>query len=140
MNEDLKIDLYKKLINQADSYEKEAIKNTVCILLVKKCSNCIKEIYFYSSDLCNEGIDDFQLEYNIEFSNGEFNGGSCLIDTKEVMEAFGFETYDDLKTYFSQKYSDRDDAWEAIIEEMRAKGLDPSVDENEGEYDFMTNL
>ena len=140
MNEDLKIDLYKKLVSQADTNEKEAIKNTICILLVKECSNCIKKIYFYSYDLCNEGIDEFLLDYDIEYSNGEFKNGSCIIDTTEVMDAFGFESYDDLKKYFSQKYSDRDDAWKAIIEEMKEKGLNSSVDENEGDYDFMRSI
>ncbi len=140
MNEDLKIDLYKRLVNQADPSEKGAIKETICILSAKKCSNCLKETYFYSSDMANEGFDDFQLEYNVEYSNGDFQYGSCEIATEEVLEAFGFNSYNDLKKYFSDKYIDKDDAWRAIVQEMREKGLEPLVDEGEGDDNFMTNF
>ena len=140
MNEDLKIDLYERLVNQAEPSEKGAIKETICILLAKECANCFKDTYFYSSDLINEGFDDFQLESNVEYSNGDFLCRSCIIPTEEVLDAFGFGSYNDLKKYLSDKYIDKDDAWSAIVQEMKDKGLEPSIDEDEGNGDIMTNF
>lgn len=140
MNEDLKNNLYKRLVNQAAPNEKKAIKETICILLAKECANCFKDIYFYSSDMANEGADDFQLEYNVEYSNGDFQYGSCVIATEEALEAFGFNSYHDLKKYLSDKYIDKDDAWRAIVQEMKDKGLEQFVDEGEGDDDIMTNF
>ena len=140
MNEDLKIDVYKRIVNEAESNEKEAIKKTACILYVNKFANGMKEIYFYSSDFMGEGKDVFQMDYNIEYTNGEFQNGNCMIDIKDVITAFGFADYKELKTYFAEKYKDDMKAWQKIVKEMEEKGLSPSVDESEGDSSFMTNM
>lgn len=140
MNEDLKIAVYKRVVNGVDHSEKEAVKKTACILYASKFANGSKEIHFYSSDFMNEGEDLFQFEYNIEYSNGDFQHGDGMIDTKEVLEAYGFADYSELKTYFAEKYNDDEKAWHKMVKELEDKGLSPNIDENEGGNDFMTNL
>ena len=140
MKEDLKIFAYEHIISNADSEEQQAIKKTCCILYVNKFANGIKYIYFYSSDLLGFGEEDFQLEYDIEYSNGDFQHGYAIISTKELIDAFGFEDYNSLKLYFANKYVDDINAWRKIIMEIQGKGLSPNIDENEGGNNYMTNL
>ena len=140
MNEDLKIAVYKQVVNGVDPVEKEAVKKTACVLYAKKFANGMKEIHFYSSDFMGDGEDIFQMDYNVEYTNGEFKNGNCMIDTKEVIDALCFADYDELKTYLAKKYNDDEKAWQKIVEEMKEKGLSPSVDESEGEDNFTTNI
>lgn len=140
MNEDFKIDIYQRVVNGVDYSEKEAVKKTACILYASKFANGSKEIHFYSSDFMNEGEDLFQFEYNIEYTNGDFQHGDGMIDTKEVLEAFGFADYSELKTYLTEKFNDDEKAWHKIVKELEDKGLSPNVDENEGGSNFMTNF
>lgn len=140
MNEDLKIDVYQRIVNNVDCFEKEDVKRTACVLYAKKFANCMREIYFYSSDFMGTGEESFQLDYNIEYSNGDFQHGDCEVDTNKVISAFGFANYEELKTYLTGKYSDDEKAWKKIVEEMKEKNLSPSVDENEGGNNFMTNI
>ena len=131
MNEDLKIAVYKRVVNEVDYPEKEAVKNTACVLYASKFVNGTKEIHFYSSDFMNEGEDLFQFEYNTVYTNGDFQHGDGMIDTKEVLEAFGFSDYAELKAHFYAKYNDDKKAWHKIVKELEDKGLSPSVDEND---------
>lgn len=140
MNEDLKIDVYQRLVNEVDSSEKESVKKTAVVLLAKKFANGIKEVYFFSSDFMDDGEDMFQMDYNIEYTNGDFHSGNCMINVDEVVSAFGFANYDALRAYFADKYSDDENAWQKIIKEMQDKGLSPDVDESEGGNNFITNI
>ena len=139
MNEDLKIDVYQRVVNDADC-DKETVKKNTCVLFANKFANGKKDIYFYSSDFMGDGVDVFQLDYNIEYANGEMKYGNCMIDTKEILSAFGFANYEELKNYFVGKYDDDENAWKSIIKEMEGKGLSPGVDEQEGGPGFMTNM
>lgn len=139
MNVDLKIDVYKRVVNRADC-DIEAVKKNTCVLFAKKYANCMKEIYFYSSDFMGDGEDVFQMDYNIEYLNGEFKYGNCMVDTKDIIPAFGFTNYEDLKKYLAEKYVDDEKAWQKIVNEMKEKGLEPGVDEQVGGSDFMTNM
>lgn len=140
MNEDLKIDVYKRIVNGVDYSEKETVKNTACVLYAKKFANGMREVHFYSSGFMGNGRDQLQIDYNIDYTNGDFQNGSCMIDTKEVIEAFGFTDYKALKTYFANKYNDDEKAWQKIVKEMEDKGLSPSIDESEGGDTIMTNI
>ena len=140
MNENLKIDVYQRVVNGADC-DVETVKKNTCVLFANKFANGKKDIYFYSSDFMCDAEDVFQLEYYIEYTNGEIKSGNCMIDTKEILSAFGFANYEELKKYFVEKYDDDDEnAWKSIINEMKGKGLSPGVDEQEGGPSFMTNM
>ena len=140
MNEDLKVDVFQRVINGVDYNEKEAVRKTACVLYAKKFANGMREIHFYSSDFMGDGEDLFQMDYNVEYSNGEFRNGNCMVDTKTILSAFGFADYEELKTYFAEKYNDDEKAWQKIVKEMEDKGLSPSVDENEEDTNFMMNI
>ena len=43
MNEDLKIDIYQRVVNDVDYSEKEAVKKTVCVLYAKKFANGMRK-------------------------------------------------------------------------------------------------
>ena len=139
MNDDLKIDVYQQVVNGADC-DIETVKKNTCVLFAKKYADCMKEIYFYSSDFMLDGEDVFQMEYNIKYTNGELRYGNCMLDTKDILTAYSFADYDELKDYFARKYSDDENAWQNIIEEMKGKGLSPDVDEQVGDSGFMTNM
>lgn len=140
MNEDLKIDVYHRVVNGVEFSEKEAVKKSACVLYAKMFANGMKEIHFYSSDFMGDGEDLFQMDYNIEYTNGDFQNGNCMIDTKDVIAAFGFANYDELKSYLGNKYNEDEKAWQKIVDEMQQKGLSPSVDESEGDESFRTNM
>ena len=140
MNEDLKITVYQRVVNNVDSAEKDAVKKNACVLYAKKFANGMKEIHFYSSDFMGDGEDLFQMDYNVEYTNGEFKNGNCMVDTKDVLSAFGFTNFEELKVYLGKKYNDDEKAWQRIVKEMEDKGLSPNVDENEGGPNFMTNM
>ena len=91
------------------------MKKTACVLYAKKFANGMKEIHFYSSDFMGDGEDLFQMDYNIEYTNGDIQNGNCMIDTKEVLQAYGFKDYKALKTYFADKYYDDEKAWQKIV-------------------------
>ena len=133
MNEDLKIDIYQRVVKNIRDAEKEAVKKTVCVLYAEEFENGMKEIYFYSSDFMDEGEDSFQMDYNIEYDNGKSLHGDCMVNTKELVNAFGFTDYDELKAYFAEKYSDDENAWKEIIKEINDKGLYANEYEDEGE-------
>lgn len=139
MNDELKIYVYQRLINKTDFDEKKAVKKTACVLYAKKFANGMKEIYFYSSDFMGDGEDLFQMDYNITYTNGEFQNGNCMVDTKDIITAFGYTNYDELKAYLAGKYSDDEKAWQKIVKEIKEKGLNPNIDENEGGPNFMSN-
>jgi len=134
MNEDLKKEVYQRVSDYVED------PKNVSILLAKRFANTIKEIYFYSSDYLGEGKEFFHVEYNMEYNNGEFQGGDCSIDTNDVLTAFGFNNYEELKSYLLNKYTDDNNAWRNIIHEMQEKGLSPLVDEDEGDSNYMTNI
>ena len=129
MNEDLKKNIYQRVLDYV-----EDPKKNVGILLAKRFANATKEIYFYSSDYLGEGKEIFHVEYNMEYNNGDIQDGNCSIDTDDVLTAFGFKDYEELKSYFLNNYTDDNNAWRNIINEMQEKGLSPMVDENEGGY------
>ena len=87
-----------------------------------------------------DGEDLFQMDYNIKYTNGDFQNGNCMIDTKETLSAFGFTNYEELKSYLAGKYNDDEKAWQKIVDEMKEKGLSPNVDESEGGDNFVTNI
>lgn len=109
-------------------------------LVAKQFANGTKDVHFYSSDFMHDGIDLFQLEYNIEYDNGEFKHGDCSLDTDKVLNSFGFTEFQSFKDYLVNKYNNDDDAWKKIVAEMEAKGLKPMPDESVGGTDFMTNI
>ncbi|MBQ6964147.1 MAG: hypothetical protein IJP82_00460 [Bacteroidaceae bacterium] len=92
----------------------------------------MKEMHFYSSNFMGDGEDLFQMDYNVEYTNSDFQNGNCIIDTKDVVAALGFVDYEELTTYLANKYNDDEKAWQKIVEEMQGKGLSPNVEESEG--------
>lgn len=133
-NEDLKKAVYQRVLGYVED------PKNIGILLAKRFANAIKEIYFYSSDFSGNGKDLFQMEYNMEYDNGDIQEGNCSIDTEDVLSAFGFKDYEELKSYLVNKYNEDNNAWRKIVDEMREKGLSPMVDEDEGGYNYMMNL
>lgn len=140
MDENLKLDVQKHLINEVDPSERLAVKNTFCVLFAKKYANSMKEIHFFSSDCMGDDEDYFQMDYNVEYTNGEHQNRNCMIETKDVLLALGFANYEALRDYFIEKYNDNENAWDLIVKEMKEKGLSPDVDKNEGNSYFMTDM
>lgn len=129
--DELKIDFCKRLTeNISDSKDKQTIKESLCFLYANKFANGYKVVYIYISDIDdNEG--QFNVEYNISYSNGEEHDGYCFLDMKEVLKAYSFCDFGSLKNYYFNKYNNDRQVWEKIVEELKQKNLNPIVDENE---------
>lgn len=129
--EDLKNDFCKRLTeNISDSKDKQTIKESLCFLYANEFANGYKVVYIYISDIDdNEG--QFNVEYNISYSNGEEHDGYCFLDMKEVLKAYSFSDFGSLKNYYFNKYNNDRQVWEKIVEELRQKNIKPIVDENE---------
>ena len=50
---------------------------------------------------------------------------------KEVLKAYSFSDFESLKNYYYKKYNNDRQVWKKIVEELRQKNLNPTVDENE---------
>lgn len=129
--EDLKNDFCKRLTeNTSDSKDKQTIKESLCFLYANEFANGCKVVYIYISDIDDNEV-QFNVEYNLSYSIGEEHDGYCFLDMKEVLKAYGFSDFESLKNYYYKKYNNDRQVWKKIVEELRQKNLNPTVDENE---------
>lgn len=49
-----------------------------------------------------------------------------------ILDAYGFEDYNKLSSYFRYMYENDKDAFSKIISDVKSKGVNLSVDESEG--------
>lgn len=105
-----------------------------CTLCSKKYANSKKEICFYIESMDGNDEIQFNIEYHTEYSNGELQDGYAYVDIEELAEAYGMNDFNEIKQYFISKYKDDERAFKNIIENMKGKGLNPYIDETEGEY------
>ena len=105
-----------------------------CTLCSKRYANSKKEVYFYAESMEDNDDIQFNIEYHTEYSNGELQDGYAYVDIEELAEAYRMNDFNEIKQYFISKYKDDERAFKNIIEDMKGKGLNPYIDETEGEY------
>lgn len=105
------------------------------LLLDKQYSNCTKKVAIYTEILDDEDGEMFNIDYDIEYVNGEGKQGNAFVSLEDTLASYGFGSYDEQKKYFEGKYKDDENAFQKIVKELDEKGLDPNVDEtNETKY------
>lgn len=110
---------------------KQEIRESKCSLLEQKFTNGEKQVYFgledfYDGDIC------FSIDYDIEYHTGDSRHGYGCVNVEEVLNVFGFNSYDELRDYLISKYADCQKCWDEIIALFKSKGLEVDIDEEEG--------
>ena len=104
-------------------------QETKKVLFKKTFSNCTKEVVMY----CDDIVDDDELfvcfDYSNEYSNGENQDGNAFVELPKILNAYSLKSYEELASYYLDKFGNDENAWGKIIKEIKKKGLDPSVDE-----------
>lgn len=131
MNIKLKESFYKRIIKSDSFGEKNEINSSLTIIFAEKYANCEKYIWFYISDFMDEGELMLQVEYEINYSNGDSQFGDYFIELEDVLNTFGYKTYKQLQLNLERKYKDDNKAWYNILSELKSLGLEPNVDESE---------
>ncbi|WP_280121598.1 hypothetical protein [Duncaniella muricolitica] len=49
-----------------------------------------------------------------------------------ILDAYGFEDYNKLSSYFRYMYENDKDAFSKIVSDVKSKGVNLSIDESEG--------
>ena len=101
------------------------------LLLDKQYSNCTKRVAIYSEKL--EDIDGelFNIDYDIEYVNGEGKQGNAFVSLEDTLASYGFASEDDLKSYYMEKYNGDEKGFHKIVQELEERGLEPNVEETE---------
>jgi len=106
------------------------------ILYSESRANSKKEVYIYIKDLGYNEEEDvvFNVDYHIEYDNGDFQDGNAFVPVEEIFNAYDTGDYDTLRQHFIGHYKGDKEAFTNIINELKKKGLNPNVDESEGGY------
>lgn len=101
------------------------------VLFNQKLNDSEKGIYIYLQDICGDGELYFNVEYNVEYSNGSSVNGNANTSISNVLNAYGFENYEKLSEYLINKYGNSTTSFNKIVKEMQNKGITLHVDESE---------
>lgn len=107
-------------------------RDSKVIVFSEKEGNSHKSVYFYLEDICDDGIISFNIDYEINNENGTFENGNGFEDLDNVLKAYNFKDYNELKSYLVGKFESDKNAFYNIIADMKSKGITLNVDESEG--------
>lgn len=115
-----------------------------CFLFKKEYVNRAKSVVIYTEDLENNGNLVFNVDYDIQYSNGEGQHGNAMVDLEDVLKAYNLRTFNEVVENLKARYENDEKAWQKNVSEMKGKGLDVCDDENESCENengfYMTNL
>lgn len=107
-------------------------RDSKVIIFSEKKGNSHKSVYFYLEDICGDGIISFNIDYEINNVNGTFENGNGFVDLDNVLKAYKFKDYNELKSYLVGKFESDTNAFYSIIADMKSKGITLNVDESKG--------
>ncbi len=85
------------------------------VLFNQKLNDSEKGIYIYLQDICGDGELYFNVEYNVEYSNGSSVNGNANTSISNVLNAYGFENYEKLSEYLINKYGNSTTSFNTMI-------------------------
>lgn len=106
--------------------------NTKVTLYRKENNKMTTETYIYLQDLNDDGEIFFNVDYETEYPDGSFENGNGMENLNMILNAYGFEDYKKLSSYFRYMYENDSDAFHKVINDINSKGITLSVDESEG--------
>lgn len=113
--------------------KKETLEHdTKVVIYSEKTKELSKEVFIYLQDLNGDGELFFNVDYEVEHEDGSFENGNGLESLDIILDAYGFEDYNKLSSYFKYMYENDIDAFSKIISDVKSKGCNLSVDESEG--------
>lgn len=113
--------------------QKETLEHdTKVVIYSEKTKELTKEVFIYLQDLNGDGELFFNVDYEVEHKNGSFENGNGMESLDIILDAYGFEDYNKLSSYFRYMYENDKDAFSKIINDVKSKGVNLSVDESEG--------
>lgn len=107
-------------------------QDTKVIIFSETKNDQSTEVYIYLQDLNDDGEIFFNVDYDIEHNDGSFQNGNGMENLDMILKAYGFEDYIKLSSYFRYMYDNDSKAFYKIIEDIKSKGVQLSVDESEG--------
>lgn len=136
-----KVDLVKINNNQNTIGMKKNDENQ-CTLFHEEIKSRTKTVFMYTEDLEGDGELCLNIDYDIEYSNGDGQQGNAFVELDDALKAYQVSSFKELAENLSARYNGDEKAWQKIVEEMKGKGLDPNEDESEsgGFGAFMTNI
>lgn len=106
--------------------------NTKVTLYRRESNRMTTETYIYLQDLNDDGEIFFNVDYETEYPDGAFENGNGMENLDVILNAYGFEDYKKLSSYFRYMYENDNDAFHKVISDINSKGITMSVDESEG--------
>ena len=107
-------------------------RDSKVIVFSEEKGNSHKSVYFYLEDICDDGIISFNIDYEINNGNGTFENGNGFENLDNVLKAYSFNDYNELRSYLIGKFGSDQNAFYNIIADMKSKGITLNVDESEG--------
>lgn len=101
------------------------------LLLDRQYSNCTKRVAIYSEEI--EDIDGklFNIDYDIEYNNGEGKQGNAFVSLEDALSSYGFSSEKELRSYYMGKYEGDEKGFHKIVQELEERGLEPNVEETD---------
>ena len=106
--------------------------DTKVVIYSEKTENYTKDVFIYLQDLNGDGEIFFNVDYEVEYNDGLFENGNGMENLDLILGAYGFDDYNKLSAYFRYKYEKDSNAFDKIIDDIKSKGINLSVDESEG--------
>lgn len=106
--------------------------NTKVTLFRNESVNETTETYIYLQDLNDDGEIFFNVDYETKHTDGSFEEGNGMENLDMILNAYGFENYQNLSSYFRYMFENDKDAFYKVIDDIKSKGIELSVDESEG--------
>lgn len=116
-----------------ENYEEDSIGSRRNVTLFKKNDAFSRtEIFIYLEE--DDEYDEivFNVEYSTEYKDGTFNYGNGFGRLDEILKSYQFNDPEQILLYFKQRYDNDEKAFKKIVEDIKNKGINLSVDEAEG--------
>lgn len=108
--------------------------DTRVVIYSEKQKESSIEVYLYLEDLNEDGELFFNVDYKIVYNNGSLQQSNGMESLNTILEAYGFNNYNDLSSYFHDKYEHDNNAFNNIIKDIKSKGINIMIDESESDY------
>ena len=113
--------------------KKETLEHdTTVVIYTEESKELTKEVFIYLQDLNGDGELFFNVDYEVEHEDGSFENGNGMESLDIILDAYGFEDYNKLSSYFRYMYENDKDAFSKIVSDVKSKGVNLSIDESEG--------
>ncbi len=102
------------------------------VIFYDEQSDKTSEVFIYLQDLNEDGEIFFNIDYQTNYLNGTFENGNGFVELNKITEAYGFDDYNELSSYFCYTYENDKDSFKKIVKDIQQKGIKLNLDECQG--------